>query len=210
MFKRMSTEEKIISVMEEKYGEEFQFLKWSFQDVSGHDRKAQVECGALPGKEIEVVWTEDKTGKTACFDNYMGYLYENEISERLKEAAKKICPESRIFFNVQSSLFPQYMGPEMKIEDILQDKNTQLSVVVIWLQKENQELKEVQMERWRQELEKMNLCAAGSLFITDNPEDIESIDEDNFYQWTQEEGWYQERCYFAMDTSYEFYYTDWR
>ena len=118
MVKVTPTEEKIVSGMEEKYGEEFRFVEWRTLRFGSKSCTAHLECDSLPGKLIKAGREISGDGDMIYFDNYMAYRYEDEIREELESAVKCVYPESRVLFLVPSCQFPLYMGPEMSAEDI--------------------------------------------------------------------------------------------
>lgn len=210
MVKVTPTEEKIVSGMEEKYGEEFRFVEWRTLRFGSKSCTAHLECDSLPGKLIKAGQEISGDGDMIYFDNYMGYRYEDEIREELESAVKCVYPESRVLFLVPSCQFPLYMGPEMSAEDIMHDPDTLLAAMIIAKQPWDEQEKEIQMEQLRRELEERQIRVDGNLFITQDETAFEQIDSMNYSEWTAREDWFSGRCYFAMDQAYEFYYANWR
>ena len=209
-FMEAPAEKKIISGMEEKYGEEFRFVEWRNLTFGSESCTAHLECDALPGKLIEAGRETARDGAIIYFDNYMGYLYEDAISEELESAVRCTYPESKVLFFVPSSQFPRDMGPKMNIEDILHDKDTLLAAMILVEQQSEDRDQEQQLEQLRSELEERRLRVDGNLFLVSDGAVLEEINESNYFDWTARDGWFSGRCYFAMDQNYDFLYANWR
>lgn len=69
MTKPVSAQEKIISVMKEKYGEEFEFEGWAHKQYGSRDMTANVTCASFPGERIQAGQEENEEGKMIYFDD---------------------------------------------------------------------------------------------------------------------------------------------
>lgn len=206
----MSAEDQIILDLEEKYGEKFSFESWSWERYGSEDKNAHVTCESLPKKQIVAGQRETSDGELKYFDNYMAYKYEDYLKEELEETIKKVYPEARIILMLDSSGFPKTMGPKMAETEILQNKDTVISLYIVVNQVLKEELKNKQLEELRQRCEDKKLRIKGELFFTTDETAWNSISEENYSEWDYREDWYESSCQFSMDKAYEFYYADWR
>lgn len=209
MLKRISADEEIVAQMEEKYGEDFRFVEWQFQKIGSKDCTAYLQCDSLPGTKIKAGRRQTREGGYKYFDDYMAYQYEDEIQQEIDSTIKEIYPESRVIFLPETSQFPSYMDPGMSAREILEDKNTSVSAVILAKQEREEGQKEFWMELLREELEDKRIRLDAALFITEDREALRDIDKGNYSEWVAREEWYKERCDFAVDTEYDFYYSDW-
>lgn len=209
MLKRTSADEEIIAGMEEKYGEDFRFAGWQFQKIGSRSCTAYLECDSMPGKRVKAGRRETESGEYKYFDDYMAYKYEDDIQEEIASAIRIIYPESKVILRIESSEFPSYMGPGMSVQEILEDRNTSVSVMVIAAQKWKETQKEAQAELLRQELEERKIRLDAATFITEDKSICREISWENHMEWAARKDWYKARCDFALDVSYEFYYADW-
>ena len=210
MLKITSEKEKIVSRMEEKYGEDFRFVEWQFKKLGSENCAAHLECDSLPGQLIKAGKKIVPDGEAVYYDNYMGCKYEDEIQTELEHAVRNVYPRSRVIFLTASSQFPDNMGPEMSVEDIIQDRDTLLAAVIVAEEKWDAARKETRLDNLRQELEDRKIRLDGNLFVTQDEAACARIDETNYHDWISREDWFSGRCYFAMDKAYEFYYANWR
>ena len=103
----------------------------SFKKLGSENCAAHLECDSLPGQLIKAGKKIVPDGEAVYYDNYMGCKYEDEIQTELEHAVRNVYPRSRVIFLTASSQFPDNMGPEMSVEDIIQDRDTLLAAVIV-------------------------------------------------------------------------------
>ena len=92
MAKPVSAQEKIISVMKEKYGEEFEFEGWAHKQYGSRDMTANVTCDSFPGERIQAGQEENEEGNKEILGvlpgqlqypslNEVNYIAFNEVTE---------------------------------------------------------------------------------------------------------------------------------
>lgn len=156
-FKYVKTKEEIniLSVLQQKYGEEFTFKAWSWEKYGSNNKNAYVTCESMPGVEIEVYQRET--------DNGMTY------------------------------------------DEILQDKDTVLSVTILVKCDSDDPQKEEHLEEFRQLLEDNSVRVNGTLIYTSDETTWNEYSENNYFNWYANDDWYLSRCNFSLDKSYQFY-----
>lgn len=209
-FMEAPAEKKIVSEMEEKYGEEFRFVEWRTLRFGSKSCIAHLECDAIPEKMVKAGQETDQDGNLFYFDNYMGYLYENEIHMELETVIQNVYPDSKVLLLIPSCQFPRDMGPQMSREEIVNDPDTLLAAMILAKQPEDDRGKELQLEQLRKKLKERQIRVDGNLFLVSDETAFEEINDSNYYEWTSRDDWFSGRCYFAMDQEYEFIYENWR
>lgn len=205
-FKYVKTKEEIniLSVLQQKYGEEFTFKAWSWEKYGSNNKNAYVTCKSMPGVEIEVYQRETDNGMT-YYDDYMAYKYKSRFQEDLQRFTDQIYPNAKVIFMVDSSTFPLDMGMEMTYDEILQDKDTVLSVTILVKCDSDDPQKEEHLEEFRQLLEDNSVRVNGTLIYTSDETTWNEYSENNYSNWYANDDWYLSRCNFSLDKSYQFY-----
>jgi putative transcriptional regulator len=205
-FKYVKTKEEIniLSVLQQKYGEEFTFKAWSWEKYGSNNKNAYVTCESMPGVEIEVYQRETDNGMT-YYDDYMAYKYKSRFQEDLQRFTDQIYPNAKVIFMVDSSTFPLDMGMGMTYDEILQDKDTVLSVTILVKCDSDDPQKEEHLEEFRQLLEDNSVRVNGTLIYTSDETTWNEYSENNYSNWYANDDWYLSRCNFSLDKSYQFY-----
>lgn len=210
MKEKMSAEDRIVSEMEEKYGEKFEFDAWAWEHYGSEDKNAYVTCESLPEKRIVVEQREKADGGFSYSDDYMAYKYEDELKTKLEKVIKSVYQKAKVILMLDSSQFPETMGPKMTGQEIMQNEETVFSLYIIVNQAVDEDLKNEQLETLRQKFEDEKIRVNGDLFFTTDETAWASITEENYSEWDYREDWYEACCQFSMDKAYELYYADWR
>lgn len=205
-FKYIKTKEEIniLSVLQQKYGEEFTFKAWSWEKYGSNNKNAYVTCESMPGVEIEVYQRETDNAMT-YYDDYMAYKYKSRFQEDLQRFTDQIYPNAKVIFMVDSSTFPLDMGMGMTYDEILQDKDTVLSVTILVKCDSDDPQKEEHLEEFRQLLEDNSVRVNGTLIYTSDETTWNEYSENNYSNWYANDDWYLSRCNFSLDKSYQFY-----
>lgn len=205
-FKYVKTKEEIniLSVLQQKYGEEFTFKAWSWEKYGSNNKNAYVTCESMPGVEIEVYQRETDNGMT-YYDDYMAYKYKSRFQEDLQRFTDQIYPNAKVIFMVDSSTFPLDMGMGMTYDEILQDKDTVLSATILVKCDSDDPQKEEHLEEFRQLLEDNSVRVNGTLIYTSDETTWNEYSENNYSNWYANDDWYLSRCNFSLDKSYQFY-----
>lgn len=205
-FKYIKTKEEIniLSVLQQKYSEEFTFKAWSWEKYGSNNKNAYVTCESMPGVEIEVYQRETDNGMT-YYDDYMAYKYKSRFQEDLQRFTDQIYPNAKVIFMVDSSTFPLDMGMGMTYDEILQDKDTVLSVTILVKCDSDDPQKEEHLEEFRQLLEDNSVRVNGTLIYTSDETTWNEYSENNYFNWYANDDWYLSRCNFSLDKSYQFY-----
>ena len=205
-FKYIKTKEEIniLSVLQQKYGEEFTFKAWSWEKYGSNNKNAYVTCESMPGVEIEACQRETDNGMT-YYDDYMAYKYKSRFQEDLQRFTDQIYPNAKVIFMVDSSTFPLDMGMGMTYDEILQDKDTVLSVTILVKCDSDDPQKEEHLEEFRQLLEDNSVRVNGTLIYTSDETTWNEYSENNYSNWYANDDWYLSRCNFSLDKSYQFY-----
>ena len=141
MIKPVSTQEKILSVMKEKYGEEFEFEGWAHKQYGSRDMTANVTCASFPGERIQAGQEENEEGKMIYFDDYMAYQNEEEMQIILENLVQEVYPTARVIWKISSSEFPREMSPGMSVKEIMESKESVFSAYIVVNQAVNEEEK---------------------------------------------------------------------
>lgn len=139
--KPVSTQEKILSVMKEKYGEEFEFEGWAHKQYGSRDMTANVTCASFPGERIQAGQEENEEGKMIYFDDYMAYQNKEEMQTILENLVQEVYPTARVIWKINSSEFPKEMSPGMSVKEIMESKESVFSAYIVVNQAVNEEEK---------------------------------------------------------------------
>lgn len=203
--------DRMMSCMEEKYGEEFQFVKWGRKSLGEKADAAYFKCSAMPDILIKGEWFENDEGEFVAYDNYMGYKLQDQIKGKIKEITKKVYPECVVIYHPEFSLFSPDVRADMELQEMTQTKGTLLSVEIIVDHGGNQDDRDQKLQQWREEAEGAALRMKGVLYAVKDPSILERLNEANYASsFSQSEDWYDVACHFAMDNAFEFYYISWR
>lgn len=184
----VSVEKEFESVMEEKYREKFRFIELVGSHFGRADREAYMECESFPEERIWVYRKVAEDGNRTYGDDYMGYYYSTDIVEKVRQCAEEIYSGCEVSYHVMESYIPADSGPGQSLEEMLIDPNVVFSVEILTVPKNNDGEKEMDLERFRQKLKEKNLRLKGTLTLKNTGQ----------------------KCFFAMDRAYEFFYADWR
>lgn len=182
------TDSNILSVLQQKYGEEFTFKTWSWEEYGSNNKNAYVTCESMPGVEIEACQRETDNGMT-YYDDYMAYKYKSRFQEDLQRFTDQIYPNAKVIFMVDSSTFPLDMGMGMTYDEILQDKDTVLSVTILVKCDSDDPQKEEHLEEFRQLLEDNNVRVNGTLIYTSDETTWNEYSENNYSNWYANNDW---------------------
>ena len=182
------TDSNILSVLQQKYGEEFTFKTWSWEEYGSNNKNAYVTCESMPGVEIEACQRETDNGMT-YYDDYMAYKYKSRFQEDLQRFTDQIYPNAKVIFMVDSSTFPLDMGMGMTYDEILQDKDTVLSVTILVKCDSDDPQKEEHLEEFRQLLEDNSVRVNGTLIYTSDETTWNEYSENNYSNWYANNDW---------------------
>lgn len=191
------TDSDILSVLQQKYGEEFTFKAWSWEEYGSNNKNAYVTCESMPGVEIEVCQRETDNGMT-YYDDYMAYKYKSRFQEDLQRFTDQIFPNAKVIFIVDSSTFPLDMGMGMNYDEILQDKDTVLFITILVKRDSDDPQKEEHLEEFRQLLEDNSVRVKGTLIYTSDETTWNEYSENNYSNWYANDDWYLSRCNFSL------------
>lgn len=203
-------QENILSVMEKKYGKEFEFDGWAHKAYGSQDMIANLTCSSFPGERIHAGQEVDEDGDITYFDDYMAYQDEDEIQEILEDSVQKIYPNARVIWKINSSEFPREMSQDMSIEEIVENKESVFSTYIVVNQGVFESSKNLDLENLRKELEEKKIRMSGALFFTLDETAYQTVNGDNYSYWASKDDWFEQRCNFATNREYGFIYADWR
>lgn len=196
---------EILTNLETKYGINFTFQEW---DKKGVAKKAYLTCPALPGKTITAE-RKKENGKTVFTDDYMVYKYEDEIKESVTNSIMKVYPFSKVIVSFSESNYPDNITRSSSAKDILQNPDTDISIVTIVKGASNSLLKNYEADTLRTVLKNEKIRAHGDVYYTDDDDAYNTINETTYKDWAKKKKWIDDHYEFKMNTEYEFDKLDW-
>ena len=140
----------------------------------------------------------------------MAYQNEGEMQTILENLVQEVYPNARVIWKISSSVFPREMSPGMSVKEIMESKESVFSAYIVVNQAVNEEEKYYDLEKLRELLEENKIRMKGALFFALDEEAYKALDGENYSYWASKDGWFEQRCNFAIDQAYEFYYANWR
>ena len=108
-----SVEKQMISYMENKYGDEFTYVR-SYGSSIGQNRCYRVlESSRYPGRDV-LVCLVNENGKKVFLDSYLSLKYQPLAAELMKEVCKEVWPDTPV-------VVEQKPGLEVLQEDMVED-----------------------------------------------------------------------------------------
>lgn len=128
----------------------------------------------------------------------------------LENLVQEVYPTARVIWKISSSVFPREMSPGMSVKEIMESKESVFSAYIVVNQAVNEEEKYYDLEKLRELLEENKIRMKGALFFALDEEAYKALDGENYSYWASKDDWFEQRCNFAIDQAYEFYYANWR
>ncbi|MDR2940112.1 MAG: hypothetical protein LBV08_07280 [Clostridiales bacterium] len=128
MASKPNVNEMALAVMEEKYGEKFEYYRPWGNSMTG-TREFIARCESLPGQDIHVEIENFRDDGRIFRDTYLLVKYKPECTEFFKKCVADVFGEAVIFYDVTYfGLSPELTG-DATFEEVLADPGTRLGII---------------------------------------------------------------------------------
>lgn len=201
----MNTEKKMVSYMEEKYGETFTYIGPKGGQLGSTTAKAWVKCERFPEAKI-LVASYEKAGRNVVYDdNYMAFLLHEDAYEAIDAIVRQVFSDYQLFFSVPDATFeadPASYG----LEDYLEDTHTDLAITLISFS----EKEEGQLEQLAKAFGEQHIGIKGLLFYAGADADRNLITEENRAVYEAKDDWHRVGVNFRFESDGTISYESWR
>lgn len=127
--KASQVNEMALQLMEEKYGEVFNYCAPAGSSYTG-TRRFSVTCDSLPDRRIYVQIERYQYADRTFSDNYCAVKYADKIKELLQQAADSKFDEAKVYYDPTGKPHSPNFDNNTTFEEYLADENTWMSVVI--------------------------------------------------------------------------------
>lgn len=170
----MSESSKIISYMEERYGNTFTYAGETNGIFGNRAFTARLTCPDYPDDVILASCVEqEEDGKEVYADNYMAVRYHDGAFQKIDEAAGQVFEDYRLFFRVPDVLMRIEEPEQYTLEDYLADPDAFKSVRILT----GKDVDEKTFQALMNAFEDAGISVKGLVAVPVNPSELETIGE---------------------------------
>ncbi|MBS6395833.1 MAG: hypothetical protein KH452_01595 [Clostridiales bacterium] len=126
----MSTGKKIVSYMEERYGNEFEY-EGETNGIFG-DKSFTAKLSSPDYPEAVILASKaERDGKEFYSDNFLAFRYHDQAYRRIEEAVDQVFDDYKLFFRVPDVLLPVDDPEGYTVEDYMADPSAFKSIRVM-------------------------------------------------------------------------------
>lgn len=201
--------QEMLDYMNEKYDDTFTFVEETGGGVSSRRNNILVSSERFPNARILVShYQKTDTEEERFSDNYIAFVYEEEVRLALTKATQSVYGDCRVFHRPAPMPLGSDVGPETTLAEYLGDSASHLSAVV-FVEDAQEEDRNVLLETFRRELQEQGISLGVTLLYVD-PAELPEITDDRYSDYLQQNGQVTMRCDFLLDDHFEFVYANWR
>ena len=198
----------MISYMEDKYGEKFEFVSIGSEPRFAGFREMRVTSENLPGQVITVHMS---VRTRVVSDNYIMFLMQEQFQSFVQKIAEGVYGECQVFTPVTTrngALMPRNIGKDISFEDYLKAVNGVMDIIVFT--GKDDFMKEEDIEKLRKAFEAIELSVAIIVRYVKDPSVIGDIRREMYL----DSFWYDDNVvlqgFFIMDENFQFRTERWR
>jgi hypothetical protein len=204
-----SDKDIMMKYMEDKYGEQFEFISIGTQTSSS----GRIEMWVQPkekrdGIEQSPVCVKMPRGDKGsnCSDNYICYLMSSQMDEFVYSTAKEIYGENQVFplIGTAGMLMPASVNKETSFEDYIKSPNLPSYSIYI---ASDYSLRDQHVESFRLALAEKQCALTFTILYVDSADEIGGITREKRRQ-NMKGGWRSQHvtadCYFIMKADFQF------
>lgn len=212
MVPKKDTTKILLDYLEEKYGESFSFVEVTGGSLGSTEKSIIVSSRRYPEAKIIARRVVNQNGEEQFSDNYMAYVFRQEVFGTMKEAFGRVYRDYKVaYVPTQMPLAPD-IGPDTALEDYMVDTASQLDAVIFIGDEISEQNRDEKLEQLRMTLKELGLNMGATLIFTDH-EALAGIDEEDYSSYEAyllQSSLPKLRCDFLLDEDFEFIYADWR
>lgn len=174
--RRQKSSEAALEYMEQKYGEEFEFVQPWGNSMSGN-HELIVTCESLAGERILVKISNYKDEDRVFQDNYLAVKYHEETVDFLSQCANEVFGDSKVYYDVAKIALSADLSADASFEEYFADEEGQISAYIAV--RASSFTAEEQAEKVTDPI--LSACGAwyvGILLVVVEDAEYESLDED--------------------------------
>lgn len=200
---------KMLSYMNSKYGETFEYVE-TYAGQYGNSYTMILVRNSENSEKTALVRFSEWEGKRRYEDNYLARLRKEELEQKIGELARKSFGECKIYYKLPDFVFPTWFKADMSAEEFLRSPYAMAQFYIYPACTEgSREEWEAKMEEFRSRNAKKGYQIRGTLSLPKEKEDYEMISEETFLSSDYEGYQARDELTFSMDKNGSFRYVRW-
>ena len=204
------TVDEILEYMNEKYDEEFTYIRpadvyqpreYSFEIFVASDK--------YPDEEIfaKCIYNSETGEKRFC-DNYVSYIYEDEVRDLLTKLTQEVYPDAKVKYTPLTKTASSNSNEEIPtLEQYLSKSSSSIEYIILLPDEHDATLYKDELNALREKLEKKKVACMINIFYSNDHNQYDSFVTDI---WTNENISCKLRGYVRIGEDFEIKYESWR
>lgn len=204
-----NTQEKLLDYMQKKYEDDtFTYVSSNGSGWGDSETSIVLKSEKYPQAKVIVSQRTNEQGEKIIEDNYMSFVFENEITAELKDAFEQVYGQCDVVYKPpQSSLITG--GMETDIKEYMENPDSGIAAVVFINSVGQEKGRDMRLEYLREILEGKGISMSASVVFTQDSEAL-SANIDNYIEFLNKTEIIDMRCNFLLDEEFQFVYANWR
>lgn len=207
--KKEADRERMLSYMEEKYGEEFEFVE-DYAGQAGKDYGMILAADRKNPDRRVLVRLAREGGEDRFADNYPAFLLRQELEEKIGALAGECFGACKVFYKIPEFVFPAEFGPDLSADEFLGDPRSMAQFYIYPMQTQGGR------REWEEKLDTLGKLSAangwqirGTVSLAREREDYDMVTKENFAASGYEGYEAMAELVFSMNESGGFRYRRW-
>lgn len=197
-----TAEEEMMKYMEEKYQEEFTAGLCSTANWAYNYDSMTVYSDKFPNEFIQVYRYKNKEFK----DNYMAYLFREEVEQLVHEIAEPLFGECKVFMDISDFPVDGDLGRDASLEDFLKNSSP-LDQIMIYVQEFNPNYEYIEkLEKLSVQFKEKQLPRSLSILFLKPNNSLDNITRENeneILEQLDEDSWFIKDFSINLTTDYK-------
>lgn len=200
--------EELMKYMEEKYGEEFEFVNINTQTWSAGYVEMKVKSKQFPDYTITVRKSKEKG---IISDNYVDFLMKEPIEQELNTILAQVYENYKVFYIPGGIPLPNEASPDMSVSEYSKIRTLPLTIQ-IGVFDENLSSKDELVEKLRILLEAKQYKSEVYVFymLDGKLSELNDSNRNELFNDSTDHNWAVIRGHFLMDKNFQFLSSKWR
>lgn len=208
--KSVSVKEDLLNYMEKKYDEEFIYKEPSGGQLGSDVVEVIASTKKLENIDILIRRSTDDNGSYEYQDNYLAYLYQDQLQSLMDEISTEIYQDCRVFSPVKAMVLPKEFTAETTLNEYTSNVNSVITLYIFIEGSARSQTKDEDLEQLRLALYENQVVANGVVCYLSDEAFLSEITYDNMNDYYTSKDNYTFRGDFSMDVDYTFLYKKWR
>ena len=198
---RKAMYDRMVSYMNEKYDDKFEFITAYGGSLGSNVRRITVSSEKYPGKEISVRCILENDNEIYS-DNYIGVKYEEQTRELIRSILQS-CYGQEVFliYRVNNLAMPPSFTADMSFDEYKAESGAAVTFTAIVKYGLTGTAKEEAAAVLKKKIMDAGLYCSGTVYFASDIEDFSSLTEDNYYSSYLELKTYDGRFHFNVNSA---------